>query len=412
MPLFALALAPLLCFVDPTGPAPESDPATESAASSTDQAKPASSGVDGPWRIGAFVDTAYPLNFNFPDNHLYRGTATTPRTNEFTLPAAGIWIDKAASEDSPWWFELGLHAGSAVNALSTSELVVPNAEAEWAGPAAFRHLARANGGVSLRSGTSFGAGLFSSPIGIGGFWSKDNWNYTPSWESNAAAFYLSGARISQALPAGFSIDGWIVNGWQTMADANDAPSGLLALNWSGDERWFLSQQVYFGPEGPSVDPEAWRVHSDTQLTYDTPAFGVGAVFDFGRDGPDPIAQSEAAMWTGAALFSRFRTFENHIATMDLAFRPEFWWDPQGRIFGVEQLLVAGTASMTWWFFERVAARFEYRYDHSTADGGFFFRQAATDPAGPGLARDQHTLFFALTATFEHRFAKREPQPPQ
>lgn len=358
------------------------------------------------YTLEAFVDTSYALNFNFPDNHVYRGTATTPRSNEFTIPAAGLLISKQVSEAAPWWFEFGVHFGSGINALSSSELVVPDAEALFVGPAAFRHLARANAGLSFDSGTSVGAGLFSSPIGIGGYWSKDNWNYTPSWESNAAAFYLAGLRVSQALPAGFSVDGWIVNGWQTLADANRAPSYLVALNWSPDARWFLSQQVYAGPEGTSIEPSAWRVHTDSQLTYQTDDFGVGIVWDFGRDGPDTIGGSPQAMWTGGALFGRWRLLDRPKQQMYTAVRPGVWWDPDGRIFGVDQALASITATLDAWFYGAILARIEYRFDHSTADGGFFYRANADQPESPGLANQQHTLFFVLTAQLRHRFDKR------
>ena len=360
-------------------------------------AEAAESPAPTPWQVEAFVDTAYPLNFNFPENHVYRATATTPRTNEFTLPAAGLRVSKELSTQSPWWFEFGLHAGSAVSALSSSESTIPDADLRFAGPTAFRHLARANGGFRLRSGTAIGAGLFSSPIGIGGFWSKDNWNYTPSWESNAAAFYLSGMRVSQELPEGFSLDLWVVNGWQTMADANAAPSYLVALNWAPSSRWFLSQQVYSGPEGESIDPKAWRVLSDTQLTRQWERLGLAAVWDLGRDGPDPLSGAPRALWTGGAVFARYRVVDRGPHQLFVAARPELWWDPDGRMFGVSQRLSSATATVDWWFHDAILTRLEYRFDHSNADGGFFYRGALDATGDNPTAGTQQTLFLVLTA---------------
>ena len=409
-----------------SGSAPEADvnpdaPAGAGAAevvpSEASTALPDSGGSDAlsqpppsDWRIGAFVDASYALNTNFPDNGVYRGTATTPRANEFSIPAAGLYLVKDADDESPWWIELGVHAGSGVDALASSELAVAGPDVAYVGPEVFKHLARANGGVVFDSGTSLGAGLFGSPIGIGGFWSKDNWNYTPSWESNGAAFYLAGARVTQELPKGFSAEAWVVNGWQINADANHVPSYLAALNWNGAGRrggdWFLSQQVYFGPEGPTVKPEAWRVHVDSQITYQREDWGVGFVWDYGRDGPDAIADSPRATWTGGALFLRGRVFDSKHAQAFVAARPEVWLDPNGRIFGAEQTLVSATGTLDWRLYDHVLARVEYRYDHSTAKDGYFYANGATNPDAEGLAKNQHNVFFALTAMFEHRFRQR------
>ena len=37
------------------------------------------------WHYGGFIDLGYSLDFNFPDNHLFRNRSTTPRVNELDL---------------------------------------------------------------------------------------------------------------------------------------------------------------------------------------------------------------------------------------------------------------------------------------------------------------------------------------
>ena len=52
------------------------------------------------WHYGGFVDLGYSLDFNFPENHLFRNRATTPRVNELDLNMAGVYVRKDATTDS------------------------------------------------------------------------------------------------------------------------------------------------------------------------------------------------------------------------------------------------------------------------------------------------------------------------
>src|SRR2546430_13329303 len=49
------------------------------------------------WHYGGFVDLGYSLDFNFPQNHLFRNRSTTPRVNELDMNMAGGSI----KEDNP-----------------------------------------------------------------------------------------------------------------------------------------------------------------------------------------------------------------------------------------------------------------------------------------------------------------------
>src|SRR5690242_21832063 len=63
------------------------------------------------WHYGGFVDLGYSLDFNFPQNHLFRNRSTTPRVNELDLNMAGIYVKKDATEQSRWGMELMGQAG-------------------------------------------------------------------------------------------------------------------------------------------------------------------------------------------------------------------------------------------------------------------------------------------------------------
>src|SRR5438034_9354866 len=63
------------------------------------------------WHYGGFVDLGYSLDFNFPQNHLFRNRSTTPRVNELDMNMAGAYIRKDMSEQYRWGMELLAQGG-------------------------------------------------------------------------------------------------------------------------------------------------------------------------------------------------------------------------------------------------------------------------------------------------------------
>ncbi|WP_106392221.1 outer membrane beta-barrel protein [Enhygromyxa salina] len=377
------------------------------------------------WQAELFVDVAYVFNSNLPQNHVYRGMYTNPRTNELAVHNVGGFVRHQPSAAEPWIFEIGLHAGAAVDALTAAEPIPGGEDGKFAGSEVFKHIARANVGFALpRAKTQFAAGVFESPMGVGSFWTFHNWNYTTSWESNVVPYYLAGMKIAQPLPGNVELAGWLVNGFQTYADLNPVPSGLVTLTWApqarpvpaprtGDTALTLSTQVYFGPESQRLGPDDWLVYWDTWAIYDfDDHFSLAAVWDFSVDRPGRVHNLQS-MYTGGALFARGTVYEGKHAELDLAVRPEASWDPDGRFFGVEQWLISATATASLRLYDHLLLRTEYRYDHSTAADGFFYQREFTSDDDQ-LAGQQHTVFLSLTAWWDFWFGTgrkpaREPQ---
>lgn len=377
------------------------------------------------WQAELFIDVAYGINSNFPDNHVYRGMYTNPRTNELSVAAVGAFVKHHVNEREPWQFELGFHAGAAVDALTSSEPIPGGPDGRFAGAEVFKHIALANAGLEIRKTRTFlGAGVFESPMGIGSFWTKHNWNYTTSWEANLVPYYLAGVKVAQQLPGNVELAGWMVNGFQSYADLNSVPSGLVTITWNrprvevgpprtGTNALSLSTQLYFGPEGLSLRPADWLVYWDTWVVWDyDDHFSMAAVWDLGVDrvgrvGARPLDPAgEQMLYTGGALFARGTVLEREHVRMDLALRPEASWDRDGRFYGVEQWLISGTATASLWIWDHLLLRTEYRYDYSTAAAGFFYRREFGSPGAIGLARDQHTVFLSLTAWWDFWFGRR------
>lgn len=358
------------------------------------------------WEIGGFVDVNYGYNSNNPDNHVNRGTSVQPRTGEFSLDHIVAYVRRDATPGrlSPL-FELALQAGPAADALVASEPNPGGASGKFAGPEVWKHLSRANIGLRTRGGFELVGGLQLSPVGIGIHWSPYNWNYTVTWQLNSVPYYLSGLKLAQTIEDRHQIQLWITNGWQVLADNNKAPSVMLGYAFTASERFNFGEYVWIGPEQADMRPQAWRLFSDTQFTYNTEKFGLGGLFDIGADPRTDLPTTPWHMWMSAAVFTRWRVLGEQ-RTWDMAARPELFWDRDGRIFGVPQALVSGAFTNNFRVFNNLLLRLEYRYDWSSGRDGFFYRGPAIADDAVGLARQQHTVFLSVAGVFAHRFAGR------
>jgi hypothetical protein len=340
-----------------------------------------------------------------------RGYLTTPRSGEFVPGVVGGFIRHRATDAEPWWIEIGLHAGANVDSLTAAEPVAGGEDGRFAGVEVFKHIALANAGFRIKkSKTSIGAGVFESPLGISYFWSFRNSTYTPMWQNHIVPYYLIGANVSQPLTKSLTFSAWLVNGAQAYADNNKAPSGVASLIWSpaprkGMHALTLASHVLFGPEGQSLAPEDWYVLWDTTITWAFDEhFSMAAVWDFAIENPGR-AKAEQNLYTGGGILARGCVLERGIARMDIVLRPEVLWDRDGRFFGVPQWLITPSAGADLALWERLIFRVQYRYDYSTSPAGFFYRGAATTDGGPGLAREQHTVFFALVGLWDFWFGR-------
>ena len=357
-----------------------------------------------PWEVGGFVDANYVYNSNMPDNHVNRLRSAVPRTGEFSLNLAVAYIrrDAIPGQFSPT-FELALQAGPAADALMYYEPTPGGDASRFAGMEVFKHLGRANVGFKTRRGTELSVGMHLSPVGIGIHWTPFNWNYSVSWELDGVPYYLAGLKVVHPINDRHGLQLWVVNGWQTLADTNKAPSVMLGYTYTPSARFNLAEFAYFGPDQADIRMAAWRMYSDTQFTYNVDRFGVGGLFDVGGERLTDQTGRPMTMWMTAALFTRWRVLGKQ-RTWDMAARPELYWDRDGRIYGVtDNVLLGATYTNALRLTENLLLRLEYRYDRSSAPGGYFYRGAAIDDTLPPFARDQHTLFFAVAGVFAHRF---------
>ena len=361
---------------------------------------------DRPWEVGGFIDANYSFNSNLPDNHVNRVRTAVPRTGEFSMNLAVAYVrrDAVPGELSPT-FELALQAGPAADALTYYEPTPGGEASRFAGSEVFKHIARANVGLKTRRGTELGVGMHLAPIGLGTHWTPFNWNYSASYEADGVPYYFGGLKVVHTINERHGLQLWVVNGWQTLTDANKVPSVMLGYTFTASPRFNVATYAYAGPDQADVRPAAWRLYSDNQFTYNSERFGIGALADIGAERLTDQPGQPMALWMTGAVFTRWRVLGKQ-RTWDMGARPEAYWDRDGRIYGVaKNLLVAGTYTNQVRLTENLLIRLEYRYDHAARPQGYFYRGAAIADDAPSFARHQHTVYLAVAGTFAYRFGK-------
>src|SRR5258706_16430512 len=63
------------------------------------------------WQYGAFIDAAYLLDFNHPENDFFRSRGTAYKVDQPILNMAGAYVRKSPSEASRWGLEATAQGG-------------------------------------------------------------------------------------------------------------------------------------------------------------------------------------------------------------------------------------------------------------------------------------------------------------
>jgi hypothetical protein len=351
------------------------------------------------WHYGGMVDLSYPLNFNFPENHKWRYTVTTPRTNELAPNMALAYVRKNASLDSRWGMELGVQAGYDTNALVPEP--IPGRDKPIDGADTLRHISRANVSylAPIGNGLTVTAGLFKSHIGYQSFYAKDNLHYTRTYVNDYAPYFMFGLAAQYPINERAQLGVYVINGYNYLSHPNDQPSYGSQLVWKPGTRWTVTQNLYYGPDQSTTDLRFWRLFSDSIVEWKDDRLTLGAAYDIGTETAAELPGRPRTFWTGGALYARW----NVSGPWSVAARPGFYWDRNGRMTGGEQFLKAFTTTVEYRLpagRHSLIARLEHRYDESTGAGGGFFKGKETAPGVIGLAPEQHLLLLSVIWAFD------------
>ena len=356
---------------------------------------------EGPgWHYGAYLDVAYLLDFNFPQNNLWRNKTTTTRVNEL-VPNLGLgYIRKQSTPHSPWGMELALQGGDDTDGLVPGPL--PGSVGQIGGAPNLRYFSRANVSyfASIGNGVTLTGGLFDSYIGRESFYAKDNFNYTRSYIADQSPYFLFGVKATSPITDKVDLGLFIINGFNYLAEPNDAPSFGAQIIWNPTSRLTATQNLYYGSDQETNSLQFWRFFTDNSLEWNNGPVTLALSYDFGTQKSATAAGQPRFIWMGAAFVASW-----HIqGPWSVALRPEFFWDPNGLIEGAEQLLQAITTTVEYKFkvdpTQTTIFRLEYRFDSSTGSGGGFFKGGEVSPGVIGLTPSQQLLILGLMMSFD------------
>ena len=133
--------------------------------------------------------------------------------------------------------------------------------------------------------------------------------------------------------------------------------------------------------------------SDSIVEWKRDRWLLAAALDYGTEKQAHLPGQPRATWAGGAIWVRYAIDER----MSVAFRPEFYRDPDGLITGASRKLTSFTATFKYQLsprHHRLVGTVELRHDRSTRDAEF-----ARDP-NDRLTADQTVLLFGILWTFE------------
>lgn len=348
------------------------------------------------WHYGGFADLGYSLNFNFPENHLWRNRSTTPRVNELDLNMAGVYVRKDPTVQSRWGTEWLVQGGE-----DAKDYGFHVGQPKVGSSDQLRHFGRANVSylAPIGKGLTIQAGLFNSLIGYDSLYAKDNIHYTRPWVGDYSPYLMFGANAAYPLNDQVIATVYVINSYFHLSHPNSVPSYGGQLAYKPTSSWTIKETVYYGPEQAETAIEFWRLFFDTIAEWKTDTITVAFENQTGTETIASLPGQPRIFWTGGLVTARW----NFSGPWSVAVRPEFYWDRNGRLTGFEQFVKAITSTLEYrvpYQWTNTILRLEHRYDESRGAGGGFFKDGQVAPGIVRLTPEQHMLIFSAIWTFD------------
>jgi hypothetical protein len=371
----------------------------------------------GPTSVSGFVDAYYQVNFNHPVTGTTSLRSFEFRDKSINLNMAELILDKAPAADTAigrTGYHVSLGYGDAMTAIDATEKASSNfgpgsfGYDQYLKEAYFSYLA------PLGKGLQIDIGKFVTPMGAEVIESKDNWNYSHSiLFSYAIPYFHFGARAKYNFNDKYNVTGFVVNGWNNVADNNSGKT--YGFDFNGNPTKTISYFINYlaGPELPTgffgttstgalvnVN-KTWRQTWDATAMYTWGKLQVMANFDYGRGdrtGFNPVTNvyTPVVWWSGLAGYAKYALDANDY----VAGRYEYYDDHDGFTTGslphTHYNEITATYQRT--IESYLLARFEYRRDMSSSP---YFPLSTF---GNGV-KYQNTATMGLIFLFDSRNAK-------
>lgn len=348
------------------------------------------------WRYGAYLDIGGIVNFNVPENGLWRSRTTASRHNQAAPNMVLAYVRKDVSEASRWGMELGAQGG-----YDSVDFAFLQGESKVGGADVLRHLHRANASylAPVGNGLTVTAGLFNSLMGYESLYAKDNANYTRSWIADNTPYMMFGVNAAYPVNDRLTVTTFVINRYYHLAYTVAQPSYGGKWSYALTPRLTAMQTLYWGPDQTDASVEFWRLYGNHILEWKDDEVTVAASYDAGTENIADQPGSPRAFVMGGNVMVKW-----HVAgPWSVALRPEFYWDRNGRWTGAEQFVKAITSTIEYklpYRWTNTMLRVEHRYDESTGVGGGFFRRGEISSGVFGLAPSQHLVVFGLLCVFD------------
>ncbi|MBH0177738.1 MAG: outer membrane beta-barrel protein [Nitrospira sp.] len=348
------------------------------------------------WRYGAYLDIGGIVNFNVPENDLWRSRTTASRHNQAAPNMVLAYVRKDPMEASRWGMELGVQGG-----YDSVEFAFLPGEKKVDGADVLRHLHRANASylAPVGNGLTVTAGLFNSLMGYESLYAKDNMNYTRSWIADNTPYMMFGVNAAYPVNDRLTVTTFIINRYYHLAYTVAQPSYGGKWSYALTPRLTAMQTLYWGPDQTDASLEFWRLYGNHILEWKGDEVTVAVSYDAGTENIADQRGSPRAFVMGGNLMVKWHV----TGPWSVVLRPEFYWDRNGRWTGAEQFVKAITSTIEYklpYRWTNTMVRVEHRYDESTGVGGGFFRRGEISPGIFGLAPSQHLLVFGLLCVFD------------
>ena len=253
-----------------------------------------SNGQDSAFSVSAYVDMYYGYDFNRP-NVTNGFTARNQRPyvtqydqhNSFALNHAILFANYSRGKADA---EVAIQTGTfAINNYAHEPSIL------------YRMIHRARVGYQVFESGRIDAGIMGGHFGYESALVMEREMLSPALATEYTPYYQTGVQYSHELSASTSVRAVVLNGWQTIAENDDAKAVGMAIDQKIGEAVTISYGNFFGKQGDSfTQSQVWkRSHHNVVLSYRKDALGLVAIGDFTRQ---EWIQQDPTLKDGNVLF--------------------------------------------------------------------------------------------------------------
>ncbi|MET0637132.1 MAG: outer membrane beta-barrel protein [Chitinophagaceae bacterium] len=211
------------------------------------------------------VDGYFNYNFARPKDNTQTISATTGRTNEFSINQASIGLESNYKNAIG---RLWLQTGSMTHIVQETDGSI--AHGRNTGTSALKFIREAAAGYHFNAGYGLNVemGIFMSYIGLESYVLQENWSYQRSMVCDFTPFYFQGARVQYYPTKNFKTEFWLLNGWQSYNSWSKNIGFGNSNYYRPNENVQLVANFYYGNDSKTGTPELSKVrrfHHDNSV---------------------------------------------------------------------------------------------------------------------------------------------------